>query len=181
MLFIDKPTEWEYLGSATGATTTVGPVTWTKDYKRLFFEYVITGYNGGTPVGRVLIGNSSITTTGLTNGNSLRSGTTVDNTSVSKPGLPLAVTLSNIARAGQGFVWGASGSLKNMSVYGQNGNPAVGTAPTEFQGNSFFSDLGTNLLIHRMQLTVYDTLTATSVSAQTFSSGTYIAVYGINE
>lgn len=169
---------WCFLGTATGATTTVGPIVWTGQFQQIMFYYLITGYNGGTPVGRVLCGGSSISTTAATNGNGLISGVTTDATSVSVPGCPLAVTLSSIGRQGWGFIVGSSGSLKQINIFGINGNPAVGTSPTLFSAGSFFSDLGTNLLLQRLQLTVYDTLTATTVSSQTFNSGTQLWAWG---
>lgn len=179
MLGVDAK-NWQFLGSATGATTTVGPVVWTGQFQQYLFEYLITGYNGATPVGRVLCGASSISTTAATNGNGLMEGGTPNATSVSVPGCPLAVTLSAIARQGWGFISGASGSLKQITIVGMNGNPAAATSPVIFNGRSFFTDLGTNPLLQRLQLTVYDTLTATSVSAQTFTSGTFIKVWGRN-
>lgn len=169
---------WAFLGTATGATTTVGPIIWPGQYQQFMFAYVIAGYNGGTPVGRILCGAASISTVGATNGSVLNSNGTIDNTSVSVPGCPLAVTLSAIARSGWGFIHGASGSLKQITIIGHNGNPAVATPPTLFSAGSFFSDLSTNALLQRMQLTVYDTLTTTSASAQTFNSGTQLWVWG---
>jgi hypothetical protein len=77
-------------------------------------------------------------------------------------------------------VEGASGAVKVINVLGNNQTPAVATVPTIFQGSSFFSDLGTNLAITRAQLTVYDSLTATAASAQTFLTGTYLACWGRN-
>lgn len=171
---------WTFLGSATGATVTVGPIAWPGIYRNFYFEYVIAGYNGGTPVGRILVGGAAISTTGATNGNSLMSDVTVNNTSVSVPGLPLAVTLTPIARSGCGFVYGASGSFKQIVATGMNGNPAAATSPTQFSGCSFFTDLGTNLPLQRAQLTVYDTLIATAVSVQTFLAGTYLSIWGRN-
>ena len=173
---------WRFLGTASNAANavTVGPVIWTGTYRQLMFQYLITGYSGGTPVGRVLIGAASISTTGLTNGNKLISDVTANATSVSVPGCPLAVTLSSIARSGYGFIQGASGALKQGYIKGINGNPAAGTSPTSFLANFFFSDLGTNLPIQRMQLTVYDTLIATAVSANLFTAGTTLWVWGRN-
>jgi hypothetical protein len=172
---------WAFLGTATGATTTVGPVIWSGIYRQLMIYYVIAGYNGGTPIGRLLTGAASISTTALTNGNGLIEDSGAKNaTSISVPGCPLAVTASLIARSGVAFIDGASGSLKQYHIVGNEGNPAVGTSPTLFRGESFFSDLGTNLPLQRAQLTVYDTLIATAVSAQTFIAGTYLAVWGRN-
>jgi hypothetical protein len=42
------------------------------------------------------------------------------------PGCPLATTLSAIGRQGWGFISGASGSLKQITIVGMNGNPAAG-------------------------------------------------------
>lgn len=173
-------TAWTFLGTATGAATTVGPVIWTGTYQQLMIAYIIKGYSGGTPVGRILFGAASISTTGLTNGSSLSEGVTAPTSAPSIPGCPLAVTLSAIAR--QGWIWvdGASGSLKSYEILGQNGNPAVGTPPTLYRAAGVFSDLGTNLPLQRAQLTVYDTLIATTVSANSFLTGTYLSVWGRN-
>jgi len=171
---------WTFLGTSSGTGVTVGPLVWTGSFQQIYFEYIIGGYNGGTPIGRLLCGAASISTTALTNGNGLMSGATLDATSVSKPGCPLAVTASAIARQGRGWISGASGALKQIDIIGKNGNPAVATSPTLFQAASFFSDLGTNLLIQRLQLTVYDTLIATAASAQTFTATTAIWAWGRN-
>jgi hypothetical protein len=167
------------LGTATGATTTVGPVTWTGTYGTLIYEYIVAGYNGGTPVGRILMGAASISTTALTNGNSMSEGIagTLTN-ALSIPGAPLAVTLSNIGRCGTMTVRGASGALKSYEIIGGNGTLSVSAARTLFRSAGTFSDLSTNLPIQRAQLTVYDTLTATAASAQTFTTGTRITVIG---
>lgn len=171
---------WQFLGTATGATTTVGPVVWTGTFTQFMVDYWIAGYNGGTPVGRLLFGAASISTTALTNGSSLSEGVTAPTAAQSIPGCPLAVTLSAIARGGTVHVRGASGALKTYEILGGNGNASVSVARTLFRAAGSFSDLGTNLPLQRMQLTVYDTLTATSASAQTFTSGTYLTVWGRN-
>lgn len=177
--------DWIFLGSATGATVTVGPVIWTAAVQQLLIKYIIKGYNGGTPVGRILLGSASISTTALTNGSNIVETATgvaqaTSTSAPSIPGCPLAVTLSAIARAGTIFIDGASGSLKTYEVYGQNGNPAVATPPSIFRAAGSFSDLGTNLALLRAQLTVYDTLIAVAASAQTFTTGTYLSVWGRN-
>jgi hypothetical protein len=164
---------WTSLGTpVTGATTTVGPLVWTATCQEFRFHYLIKGYNGGTPVGRFLMGVGSISTTALTNGSSLSEGVTAPTSAPSIPGIPLAVTLSSIGREGWIFVYGASGNLKNIEILGQNGTPSISSPPTMFRAAGVFSDLSTNLTILRAQLTVYDTLTATSVSAQAFTTGT---------
>jgi hypothetical protein len=167
------------LGTANGATTTVGPVTWTGTFNELIINYEITGYNGATPVGRILVGAASISTTALTNGTSASEGIagTLTN-SLSIPGAPLAVTLSAIGRSGTMNIRGRSGALKRYEIIGQNGNASVSAASTLYRAVGNFSDLGTNLPIQRAQLTVYDGLTQTAASAQTFTAGTTITVIG---
>lgn len=167
-----------YLGRKTGTGVTVGPLIWLEIFEWILFKYKIGGYNGGTPVGRVLCGAAAPSTTALTNGNTLIEGVTLNITSLSKPGIPLAVTLSNVPRSGWGTIHGESGALKEIEVFGMSGTPAVGTAPLTLHARSFFSDLGTNLAIKQLQLTVYDTLITTAASAQTFIATTYIEAWG---
>ena len=170
---------WSFLGTATAAAVTVGPIIWFGQFKQLMIKYFIAGYNGGTPVGRLLLGSASISTTALTNGSNLSENSAAPTGAPSIPGMPMAVTLSNISREGWAFVDGASGSLKNINVVGQN-NGTVAAPPTIFHAAGVFSDLGTNLLLQRAQLTVYDTLVAVAASAQTFTAGTYLSVWGRN-
>ena len=174
---------WSFLGTANGATVTVGPVIWTGQFRQLMIFYSIVGYNGGTPVGRLLLGSASISTTALTNSFSVREGVAAPTTGAGAgaiPGVPLATTLSNIGRQGHAWVDGLTATVKDIDIIGSEGAPAVATIPIMFRGASFFSDLGTNLLIQRAQLTVYDTLVAVAVSAQTFTAGTYLTVWGRN-
>lgn len=174
---------WIFLGSAINNTTTVGPVIWTAAVQQLMIKYLITGYNGGTPVGRILLGSASISTTARTNSYTLSEGVTAPTTASgasATPGCPLAVTLSAIGRGGTIFVDGASGNVKSIEIIGRNVTPAVASIPTLYRAASFFDDLGTNLALLRAQLTVYDTLIATAASTQTFTVGTYLAVWGRN-
>lgn len=174
------PTAWTFLGSATGAAVTVGPVIFTGLFREFRIRYIIKGYNGGTPVGRLLMGAASISTTALTNGSKLSEDVTAPTSTPSIPGVPLAVTLSAIAREGWVFIDGASGDLKQYHILGQNGNPAVATPPTLFRATGVFSDLSTNLSLQRFQLSVYDTLTAVALSSQTFTGVSGLWVWGRN-
>lgn len=177
---------WAFCGTANGATVTVGPVSASTCCSgglcRQFLVYVmITGYSGGTPVGRLLTANGTISTTALTNSFSVSEGVTAPTTgsgATAIPGLPMAVTLSAIGRMATVYIDGASGSIKTMHAEGVEGTPSVATAPVLFRGASFFSDLGTNLALANFQLSVYDTLATTAVSSRTFNSGTYLAVWG---
>ena len=179
-MFTSQP-GWRFLGTATGATTTVGPVVWTGTYQQFMVKYIIAGYNGGTPVGRILFGAASISTTAATNATTLQTGSTTPvTTAVSIPGAPLASLLAAIRRSGTMFVDGASGSFKTYEILGQSGDPSVSSVPVRFTAAGQFSDLGSDLPLQRMQLTVYDTLTTTTVSSQTFLTGTYISVWGKN-
>lgn len=181
--FMSANSGWRFLGTATGAAVTVGPVVWAGTFLQYMIKYWIAGYNGGTPVGRILLGSASISTTGLTNSFAVSEGVTAPTTGSGAgavPGCPLAVTLSAIGRGGWVFVDGVSGGVKELVIQGRNVVPAVASIPTLFRGVSFFSDLGTNLVLQRAQLSVYDTLTAAALSAQTFTSGTYLSVWGRN-
>lgn len=177
---------WAFCGTSTAAATTVGPVSATTCCSgglctQFMVFYQIRGYNGGTPVGRLLAANGTISTTALTNSFSVSEGVTAPSTGsggTAIPGLPLAVTLSAIGRSGVVFIDGASGQIKTMNVIGNEGTPSVATAPTLFRGASFLSDLGSNLALANFQLTVYDTLTAVAASAQAFTTGTYLMVLG---
>jgi hypothetical protein len=172
---------WSFLGTATGAAVTVGPVIWTGEYRQLMIKYFIVGSASGTPVGRILLGSAAISTTALTNSFSVSEGVAAPTTGLGAtavPGCPLATTLSLIGRGGWIFVDGVSGAVKELIIEGRNVTPAIASAPTLFRGASFFSDLGTNLLIQRAQLTNYDTLVATAASAIAFSAGTYLTVWG---
>lgn len=173
---------WTFLGTATGATVTVGPVIWTGQYRQFMIKYLITGYGGGTPVGRLLIGAATISTTALTNGSRLLDTAAVQTNiaAPSIPGIPLAALLTSVARSGWIFIDGASGAFKTLNVIGQNGDPAVAAPPSIFEAAGVFSDLGTNLLLQRAQLTVYDTLIAVAASINTFTAGTYFSVWGRN-
>lgn len=170
---------WKFLGTASGSGVTVGPVVWFENYSFFFFSYVITGYAGGSPIGRFLIGPGAPSTTGLTNGNKIIEDVTVNATSVSVPGMPLAATSSNIARSGWGHILGNSGALKQIASCGMNGNPSAATSPISLIGRSFFSDLSTNLPIKQAQLTVYDTLIATAASATAFTANTQLWIWGL--
>jgi hypothetical protein len=171
---------WSFLGSATGSAVTIGPVVWAGSFRELMIKYTIKGYNGGTPVGRILFGVGSISTTALTNGSNISEGVTAPSACASIPGCPLAVSLTNIGRDGWIFVDGASGDLKSYHIIGQNGSPSVSSPPSLFRGTGSFSDLSTNLLLQRAQLTVYDTLVATAASSTAFTSGTTLWVWGRN-
>ncbi len=171
---------WAFLGTIAGTGVSVGPLVWAGQYQQIYFEYIIGGYSGGTPVGRILCGSAAISTTALSNGNALVEGVTLNATSVSVPGCPLGITGMLGGRQGRGFISGASGAFKQIDILGKSNTPAVATSPLIFQGASFFSDLGTNLLIQRLQLSVYDLVTGAVVSANTFTATTQLWAWGRN-
>lgn len=174
---------WQFLGTATGSGVTVGPVTTTGTFQQYMIRYQIKGYSGGTPVGRFLCGNTTPSTTALTNSFKVSEDLTAASSGAGAtaiPGLPLAQTLSNTQRSGTIFIDGASGAVKVLDVFGNEQTPSVSSTPTLFRGASFFSDLGTNLPLKQFQLTVYDTLTAVAASSNTFVTGTYLTVWGRN-
>lgn len=176
---------WSFIGTATGSTVTIGPVTTAGTFRQFMVYYFISGYAGGTPIGRLLMGPSTPSTTALTNGNNLREAATATaaftaTTAASIPGIPFSVTATAISRAGVVYIDGASGSLKSYQVTGQNGNASVSAPPTQFLATGWFSDLSTNLPLKQFQLTVYDTLVAVAASTNAFTAGTYLSVWGRN-
>lgn len=174
---------WQLIGSSVSAGGSNPSVTTTGTFRQFMIFYQIVGYSGGTPVGRFLCGNTTPSISARTNSFSLSEGVSAPSTAsglTAIPGVPLAVTLSNIGRSGTISVDGPSGSPKTINIIGNEGIPSVSTAPTLFRGSSFFSDLSTDLPLKQFQLIVYDTLTATAVSSNTFTAGTYIIVWGRN-
>lgn len=174
---------WQFLGGSTlgSAAVTVGPLVFPAGtWDQIMFNYCITGYSN-VAVGRILMGAASLSTTALTNGGRGSEGVTLATSMPSIPGAPLAVTVSNIARFGWGFLSGNSGAFKKYEIIGQNGAPSVSTPPISYRHSGNFSDLGTNLPLQRMQMSVYDTLTATALSTRTFNTGTYLYIWGRND
>lgn len=171
---------WVFLGSATGNTVTIGPVVWSGTYRQFQVFYFIAGYSAGTNVPRLLMGSAAISTTALTNGTRLAENFGGATNLASLPGAPLTEGATVDPAQGYVFVDGASGQFKRYEVTGQRGAASIATPPQTTDGAGNFSDLGTNLALQRMQLTVYTTTAATTPSANTFAAGTYFAVYGRN-
>jgi hypothetical protein len=172
---------WAFLGSAKlgSANVTCGPFSWAGSFQQIKVKYLIRGYSGAA-IARLLIGAGSIPTTTATNGATLLEGTTTLTAYASKPGVPLAVTDSAIQRGGWAFIDGDTGQFKEIDVIGHNGNPSVSVGPTLYRATSFFSDLSTNLLIQRMQLSSYADLTTSAIGSDTLSTGTYLMAWGRN-
>lgn len=171
---------WSFLGSIIGPSgVTVGPIVWTGTFVQIYFQYFISGYSGGA-IGRLLCGAASISTTGTTNGNKLIEDATANATSVSVPGVPLAVTVAAVARMGHGVIMGASGQLKRIVIQGAEGPFAANSAPVHFTAESAFDDGAGNLPIKQLQLSVYDTITATTLSTTTFGAATSLIAWGRN-
>lgn len=171
---------WVFLGSATGNTTTIGPVVWTGTYRQFQVFYYVTGYSAGSNVPRLLMGAASISTTAQTNGTRVSENFGGATNLANIPGAPLTEGTSPDIAQGYVFIDGPSGAFKRYEITGQRGASSIGTPPQTTNGAGNFSDLGTNLPLRRMQLTVYSTTGATTPSANSFSAGTYFAVYGRN-
>lgn len=189
---------WTFLGrSQLAATaTTVGPIIWTGSYANLYFEYIITGYQGAA-IGRLLCGAGTPSTTALTNavrvieftsatlGPGIAiTGSVFGSGATNQPGLPLSAlaTATNVARTGIGWLWGDSGSLKSVKIEGTNATTAtvaLGATPSTIMASAYFSDLGTNLPIQQMQLTSYTAVSGTTIGSA-FNIGTYLTVWGRN-
>ncbi len=170
---------WSFLGTISGSGVSVGPLIWTGQFQQIYFEYFIAGTSVATGP-RLLCGSAAIATASATNGNVLLEGVTLNSTSVSAAGCPTGVAINTLPRFGHGNISGASGAFKQILIEGQWGTPAVATAPTIFSAGSFFSDLGTNLLIQRLQLSCYDLITGTTISVNTLTAGTALWAWGRN-
>jgi hypothetical protein len=180
---------WAFCGTTNGAVSELTVVNASTccngtTCREFMLHYLIVGYSAGA-VGRLLMGPGTPSTTAATNGSGLREVTTatatdVSTAAVSIPGIPLAITVTAIARDGWIMIDGASGSLKSININGLDGNPSVSAAPTIFQGVGWFSDLSTNLPLQQFTLGVYATLATTALAATTFAAGTRLDVWGRN-
>lgn len=170
---------WQFLGQGTAsAAVRTSTVTWTGAYKQLMVEYFIAGYSGST-IGRVVVGPSS----GITENNtltctSLIEGVTITTTSTSTAGFPTAVTTTAATRYGVMFIDNQQAVVKRMVGHGMYAGTAPSVVPTQIQMAGMFND--TTNLINKIEMACYDTITTTTVSANTFNAGTYFNVYGRN-
>jgi hypothetical protein len=171
---------WTLLG-ATGLAspaTTCGPITWTGTFTKLMIKYFIPG-KASSSIPRILIGGSSISTTGATTSASLIEGATVETPTASISGTPVSGLAAGTTQS-QGTAWvdGLAGSFKQIFIHGQNGAASVSSAPDVFQAAANFSDLGTNAAIQNVQLTNYATNTTNTVSVS-MNTNTRIEVWGL--
>lgn len=171
---------WRFLGqgTASGAVRT-SVVTWTGTFKQLHIEYFIAGYSGNA-IGRVIVGVSAgPSESGLLMCTSLIEGVTITTTSVSVPGWPTAVTAGAVSRYGHMWIDNQTAIVKRMSGHGQHSGTAPTTVPTQMRMEGLWNN--TSALINSVEMAVYDTITATTVSTTTFAAGTYFNVWGRND
>lgn len=179
-IFTGTPTPWIFLGQATAsAAVRTGTITWTGTYKQLMFEYFIAGYSGGA-IGRLIVGpTAGLSETGTTFCTALIENVTLTSTSVSVPGWPTGVTVEAVRRHGWMFVKNVAAEIKTMVGNGNSAGTAATVVPRSMRMAGLFND-ATNP-INKAELAVYDTITATTVSATTFTAGTYLNVWGRND
>lgn len=182
-----KAAPWVFLGTSVlgSAAATIPQIVWTEEYDVLWGTYWVM-IGAAVSVPRILIGNASINTTGATNSNTMlitNTGTTVAAaTQQSIPGAVLAQSpTASSMRHGEFYITGKSGQPKTFRIFGMTGgNITLATVVFNVHaciGN--FTDLGTNLPIQRMQISSYDTLAGTAVSAGTpINAGSYFSVWG---
>lgn len=170
---------WTFLGNATAsAAVRTGTITWTGTFQELAFEYFIAGYSGSA-IARLVVGpTAGLSETGTTFCTELTEGGTRNTTSVSVPGWPTAVTAGAVQRYGWMYVKNIAAAIKRMTGTGNHSGTAPTTVPTSMLMNGLFND--TTNLIQKAELCVYDTITATTVSATTMNAGTYLNVWGRN-
>jgi hypothetical protein len=172
-------TPWIFLGRGTASNavrTTL--VSWSGFYAQLWFEYFISGYNGGA-IGRVLPGPSSgLSETGAIFCCNLIEGVTQNTTSVSVPGWPTAVTAGTVRRAGDMWVKNVPAEIKSMTGIGNHSGTVPTVAPIAMKMDGLMNDASNS--IQQVELAVYAAITGTAISSTTFNAGTFINAWGRN-
>lgn len=171
---------WYFLGQGVAnGTVRSNVVSWVGTYKQLWIEYYISGYSN-ISIGRVICGTTAgISETAGTHCSSLIEGVTLNSTSVSVPGWPTGVTLSNVARYGHMYIMNVANQVKRMTGHGQHSGTAPTTVPIQMRMAGMYNN--TTSLINSIGFVNYDNITATVVSPRTFNAGTYINVWGRND
>lgn len=171
---------WTDLGGTVLASPAVrtATITWLGSWAQLWFEFFIAAYSN-TAIGRVIVGTSAgPSETATLMCTTLIEGVTLNTTAVSVPGWPTAVTVNNVERHGQMWITNQTAKVKRMNGVGQHAGTAPTVAPLTMQWAGMWNN--TSALINSASLVVYDTLTATTVSARTFNAGTFLNVWGRN-
>jgi hypothetical protein len=169
---------WVFLGQATASgTTATGTITWAGSFTQLMLEYWISGY-AANGIGRICIANSGTpSTTATTACTSLIEGVTINATSVSCAGWPVAVTLNALARYGWIFIDNASGGVKRATGHGLTGGTAPTTAPTQIRLAGMSSQ---TTLIQSINMVSYNAITGNALGGA-FTAGTNITLWGRND
>jgi hypothetical protein len=169
---------WVFLGQATASgTTATGTISWAGQFSQLMLEYWISGY-AANGIGRICIANSGTpSTTATTACTSLIEGVTINVTSVSCAGWPVAVTLNALARYGWIFIDNQSGGVKRATGHGLTGGTAPTTPPTQIRLAGMSSQ---TTLIQSLNMVSYNAITG-NVLGGAFTAGTAITLWGRND
>lgn len=169
---------WVFLGQATASgTTATGTISWAGQFSQLMLEYWISGY-AANGIGRICIANSGTpSTTATTACTSLIEGVTINITSVSCAGWPVAVTLNALARYGWIFIDNASGGVKRATGHGLTGGTAPTIPPTQIRLAGMSSQ---TTLIQSLNMVSYNAITG-NVLGGAFTAGTNITLWGRND
>jgi hypothetical protein len=174
------PEAWDYIGEVTASSAVrTGVLSWEKPYELLHFEYFIAGYSGSA-IGRLIVGPAAGLSETATDHCATHLTNVTVTTSVSIPGWPtFGGTADNVARWGNVWVKNIAAEVKRMTATGINAGTAATTAPTTYQMGGLMSNATAS--IQRAELAVYAAITGATISATTFSAGTYLKAWGSNQ
>ena len=147
--------------------------SWRHIHVRIF----IAG-SSSAGVARLLVGGTSIDATGTYN-TSLLEGATLNTTSVSAAGWPLAVATTTTARFATIDIYNVAGTVKRM--VGHSSNISVTAAAITTQAALAGIWVNTAVAIQRMRLSNFDVLTGTTLSANTLTAATELYAWGHND
>lgn len=172
------PQYWIFLGrSQLAANAVTIPAVKFGVFKYLMVLYFIVGYSGAG-IARLRVGGTAIDTAN-NYANSLLEGATLNTTAVSIPGWPSGVATTTGPRFVEAFIYNEAARVKRMFGRSSNISVAAATAPTMTQKSGIW--VNTTAPIQIIDVTNYDTLIATAVSANTLLAGSNFSVWGRND
>lgn len=176
--FGTMPQYWMFLGRTQLAANAVTiPAIKFGIYKYLWIQYFIAGYTGAG-IARLRVGATAIDT-GLNCASSLLEGATLNNTAISIPGWPSGVATTTGPRYVEAYIYNEATKVKRMMGRSNNISTAANTAPTMCQKCGIW--VNTAAAIQIVDVTNYDSLIATAVSANSLTTGSNLSVWGRND
>lgn len=165
---------WEFLGRSAWVSGATVPSIFIHGKKHLWIRAIVGGI-AAAGIPRIRFGGGAIDT-GNNYATSLIQGVTLDATSVSVPGHSLCSTgITGRLIASLEVVNIPSVSKRSLGK-AQHSSISAAVAPTQVQISGLWVDLTNQVGI--LDMANYDTLTATTVSANAFLAGTEFTVWG---